>query len=48
MKICKLTARVIGELTKVHHKSSPLEYVISPINIAVKLHILAVNCGKFL
>ena len=47
VKLCKFTARVSGELTKIHH-NSPLKYVISPLNIAVKLHILAVNFGKFL
>ena len=47
IKFCKFTARVSGGRTKIHH-NSPLNYVISPLNIAVKLQILAVNCGEFL
>ena len=39
--------RVRGDLKKICH-NSPLQYVISPLNLAVKLHILAVNCGEFL
>ena len=47
MKLCNFTTGVTGELTKIRHNSS-IKYVISPLNIAVKLDVLSVICGDFL
>ena len=44
--LCDFTARISVELAKIH-QISPLKYVMSPLNKAVRIHISAVKFGDF-
>ena len=46
VKLCKFTARVSGDLTKIHHNSA-LKRVASPLNIVVKLLLSSQNFNTF-